>query len=45
MSLQAIYEVVGESGGLGQKVRGERCDRASAEAGKLLASEKNENEA
>lgn len=43
MSLQAICDVVGESGKLGQTVEGEKCEMASAEAGKLLAIEKKEN--
>lgn len=45
MSLQAIYDIVGERGRLGQKAEGERCEMASVEAGKLLAIEKKENEA
>lgn len=45
MSLQAIYDVVGESDRLGQKVGGERYEMASVEAGKLLSIEKKENEA
>lgn len=45
VSLQTIYDVVGESDRLGQKVGGERYEMASVEAGKLLAIEKKENEA
>lgn len=45
MSLQVIYDVVGESGKLGQKVEGEKCEMGSVEAGKLLTIEKKENEA
>lgn len=37
--VQGINDVVGENGKLRQKVEGETCEMASAEAAKLLASE------
>lgn len=45
VSLQGIFDIVGGSGRLGQKVEAERYEMASVEAGKLLAIEIKENEA